>query len=161
MRLGNTGEEWFYTGDLVEFSNGKYSLWGKLNVDNIHIGDTLVNTVKVEKIILSNKDIDDCYVVGLGDVEVRIDISIVSSYLDVMLQGEQQLAAIIVLTKTRKVNIDNILTWCSENMNKDEVPTTFKIVSSIERDKFGLINKSVLRQLFSEDSILCFHDSTL
>ena len=75
MRLGNTGEEWFYTGDLVEFSNGKYSLWGKLNVDNIHIGDTLVNTVKVEKIILSNKDIDDCYVVGLGDVEVRIETS--------------------------------------------------------------------------------------
>lgn len=74
MKLANKGEgeeDWFYTGDLVEFSNGKYLLWGKLNVYNIQIGDTLVNTVNVEKIILSNKDIDDCYVVGLGDVEVR------------------------------------------------------------------------------------------
>lgn len=146
MKVQSKGEEeeWFYTGDLVEFSNGKYSLWGKLNVYNIQIGASLVNTVNVEKIILSNKDIDDCYVVGLGDVE-----------------GLQNLAAIIVLTKTRKVNLDNILTWCSENMNKDEVPTTFKIVSSIQRDKFGLINKSVLRKLFGEESILCFHDSTL
>ena len=146
----------------MEFSNGKYSLWGKLNVYNIQIGDTLVNTVNVEKVILSNKDIDDCHVVGLGDVEVKGPMIILDSYLYYFLpQGEQQLAAIIVLTKTRKVNIDNILTWCSENMNKDEVPTTFKIVSSIERDKFGLINKSVLRKLFSEETILCFHDSTL
>jgi len=104
-------DDWFYTGDLVEFNNGKYSLWGKLEVYNI--------------------------------------------------QGDQQLAAIIVLTKTRKVNLDNILTWCSDNMNKDEVPTTFKIVSAIKRDKFGLIDKGDLRQLFSEESILCFHDSKL
>ena len=82
MKLGGEkDEEWFYTSDLVEFSHGKYSLWGKLNVYNIHIGDTLVNTVNVEKIILSNKDIDDCYVVGLGDVEVRRQIFLVSSYL--------------------------------------------------------------------------------
>ena len=75
MRLSNNGEEdWFYTGDLVEFTDGKYSLWGKLNVYNIQIGETLVNTVNVEKIILSNKDIDDCYVVGLGDVEVKRNI---------------------------------------------------------------------------------------
>jgi len=137
-------DQWFYTGDLVEFSEGSHKLWGKLNIYDIKIEESMVNTANVEKLLLSNKDIDDCYVIGLGDVE-----------------GEQQIAAIICLTQTRKVSLDSILNWCGDNMSKHQIPTTFKIVPAISRDKFGQIDKPKLRTQFHKEAILCFHDSKL
>ena len=65
-------EKWFHTGDLVEFSGGSHRLWGKLNMNNIRHKGATIDTVNVEKKLLSNKDIDDCYVVGLGDVKVGV-----------------------------------------------------------------------------------------
>ena len=47
------------------------------------------------------------------------------------MQENQQLAALIVLTKTKKVNIDNILEWCAAEMKEEEVPTIFKLVMMI------------------------------
>ena len=76
-------------------------------------------------------------------------------------QAEQKLTAVIVLTKTKKVNIENILEWCGENMEETETPTTFKIVSQIDRDNFGHVDKIKLKALFPDEAILCFHDSKL
>ena len=45
-------------------------MWGKLNMFSVtHKGES-VNTVEVEKKLLGHKDIDDCYVLGLGDIKV-------------------------------------------------------------------------------------------
>jgi len=137
-------QQWFHTGDLVEFSNNSHKLWGKLNMNQIYHKGSIINTVDIEKKILSNKDIDDCYVLGLGDRKEN-----------------QQLAAILVLTKTKKVNIDNILEWCTQEMKEEEIPTVFKMVANIERDNFGHIDKIKLRSLFNDEDILCFHDSKL
>ena len=76
-------------------------------------------------------------------------------------QENQQLAAVLVLTKTKKVNIDNILEWCALEMKEEEIPTVFKMVPNIERDNFGHIDKVKLRSLFNDEDILCFHDSKL
>ena len=65
-------EQWFHTGDLVEYSNKSHKLWGKLNMNQIHHKGSIINTVDIEKKILSNKDIDDCYVLGLGDRKVNV-----------------------------------------------------------------------------------------
>lgn len=140
----NDDEKWFNTGDLVEFSGGSHQLWGRLNMTMIRHRGAIINTLNVEKKLLSNKDIDDCYVVGLGDV-----------------QEYQQLAAVIVLTKTKKVNIDSILEWCSTEMNTEEIPTIFKLVLNIPRDNSGHVDKIKLRPLFHEEDILCFHDCKL
>ena len=160
-------EKWFNTGDLVEFSSGSHQLWGKLNMTLIRHKGATINTVNVEKKILSHKDIDDCYVVGLGDVKVgvcELNLQPVNglgfdNYL--ILQENQQLAALIVLTKTKKVNIDSILEWCSTEMNEEEIPTIFKLVSNIPRDNSGHVDKIKLRPLFHEEDILCFHDCKL
>lgn len=140
----NDDEKWFNTGDLVEFSGGSHQLWGRLNMTMIRHRGATINTLKVQKKLLSNKDIDDCYVVGLGDV-----------------QEYQQLAAVIVLTKTKKVNIDSILEWCSTELNEEEIPTIFKLVLNIPRDNSGHVDKIKLRPLFHEEDILCFHDCKL
>ena len=137
-------EGWFHTGDLVEHSGGGHKLWGKLNMYSVLHKGSLVTTADIEKKILSHKDIEDCYVLGLGDI-----------------QGEQQLAAIIVLTKTKKVNVDAILEWCGHQMREEEVPTIFKLVSKIERDNQGHVDKVKLRPLFNEEDVLCFHDCKL
>jgi len=137
-------EKWFNTGDLVEFSGGSHRLWGKLNMTKIRHKGATIDTLNVEKKLLSNKDIDDCYVVGLGDVKEN-----------------QQLAALIVLTKTKKVNIDSILEWCSTEMKEEEIPTIFKLVTNIHRDNSGHVDKIKLRPLFHEEDILCFHDCKL
>ena len=64
-------EGWFHTGDLVEFADGSHRLWGKLNMYKIFYKNLWVDTLEVEKKILSHKDIDDCYVLGLGDIKVN------------------------------------------------------------------------------------------
>ena len=78
-----------------------------------------------------------------------------------ILQAEQKLTAVIVLTKSKKVNIENILDWCNQNMEDAEIPTTFKIVDNIERDNFGHVDKIKLKTLFPDEAVLCFHDSKL
>jgi len=139
------GEDmWLNTDDLVQYSKGCYKIWGRLNIKNINHKGTLVDAVKVEKKVLSNKDVEDCYVLGLGDI-----------------QDEQKLTAVIVLTQSKKINIDNILEWCSHNMEESETPTTFKIVTKIDRDNLGQVDKIKLKALFPEENILCFHDSKL
>ena len=57
---------------VVEFFGGSHRLWGKLNMTKIRHKGTTIDTLNVEKKLLSNKDIDDCYVVGLGDVKVGV-----------------------------------------------------------------------------------------
>ena len=66
-----------------------------------------------------------------------------------------------MLTQTRKVNIDNILAWCGDNLTEATTPTIFKLVPAIERDNFGLVDKIKLRPLFYTEDILCFHDNKL
>lgn len=137
-------EGWFHTGDLVEFADGSHRLWGKLNMYKIFYKNSWVDTLEVEKKILSHKDIDDCYVLGLGDIK-----------------ESQQLAVVLVLTQSRRVIIDNILEWCSQNISDHMVPNIFKMVSRIDRDNTGHVDKIKLRTLFSNQDILCFHDNKL
>ena len=46
-------------------------------------------------------------------------------------------------------------------MEDTETPTTFKIVTKIDRDNFGHVDKIKLKALFPDEAILCFHDSKL
>jgi len=135
---------WFNTGDIVQYSKGCYKVWGRLNMANINHKGKMVNAASIEKRVLSHKDIDDCYVVGIGDI-----------------QSEQKIAAIIVINQTKKVNIENILEWCSENMEESEIPTLFKLVTGIARDSSGHVDKLKIKSLFNDEPLLCFYDSKL
>ena len=77
------------------------------------------------------------------------------------LQSEQKIAAIIVINQTKKVNIENILEWCSENMDESEIPTIFKLVTAIARDSSGHVDKLKIKNLFNDEPLLCFYDSKL
>lgn len=135
---------WFTTGDIIQYRKGCYKVWGRLNMTNINHKGNLVNAANIEKKILSHKDIDDCCVVGIGDV-----------------QAEQKIAAIVVITQSRKVNIETILEWCNENMEESEVPTLFKVVTEIARDNSGHVDKLKIKNLLADESVLCFYDSKL
>ena len=69
---------WFNTDDLVQYSKGCYKIWGRLNMKNVNHKGTHVDAVKVEKTVLSNKDVEDCYVLGLGDIQVQWNIRIIA-----------------------------------------------------------------------------------
>jgi len=135
---------WFNTGDIMQYTKGCYKVWGRLNMSNINHKGKMVNAANIEKKVLSHKDIDDCYVVGIGDV-----------------QSEQKIAAIIVINQNNKVSIDNILEWCNENMEESEVPTLFKLVTGIARDNSGHVDKLKIKNLFNDEPLLCFYDSKL
>jgi hypothetical protein len=77
------------------------------------------------------------------------------------LQSEQKIAAMIVINQMRKVNIENILEWCNGNMEESEVPTLFKLFTEIARDNSGHVDKLKIKDLFSDEPILCFYDSKL
>ena len=105
-------------------------------------------------------------IVTFWDLETfRYNIRIISIkvilYEFYILQAGQKLTAVIVLTKSKKINIENILDWCNQNMDDAEIPTTFKIVDKIERDNFGHVDKLKLRSIFPDEAVLCFHDSNL
>jgi len=140
----DVNDGWFSTGDIIQYNKGCYKVWGRLNMDNINHKRNLVNATTIEKKVLSNKDIDDCYIVGVGDI-----------------QCEQQIAAIIVLNRNRSVSLESILEWCNSNMDESEVPTLFKIVDDIARDNSGHVDKLKIKNLFNDDPVLCFHDSKM
>ena len=62
---------WVTTGDIVQYRKGCYKVWGRLNMTNINHKGKQVSAANIEKKVLSHKDIDDCYVVGMGDIQVN------------------------------------------------------------------------------------------
>lgn len=135
---------WLVTGDIVQVHHSCYRLRGRLGISTINCKGRQVSAAAVEKKLLSCRDIDDCYVVGLGDV-----------------QSEQKIAAVVVLNSNRKVNMEIILKWCEENMEEAEVPTVFKMVTEIVRDSTGHVDKLKLGEMFADMPVICYHDSKM
>jgi len=138
---------WFHTGDIVLHRAGVYRIKGKLGVKQAAVeGDGLedVSLGEVEKQLLSSSDILDATVLALGAPHC-----------------EQRIAALLVITKSRKVTLENILEWCCANLQPHMVPTVLKIVERIPRDNYGRLDKLSIFNTFSDVPFICFQDTIL
>jgi len=135
---------WVNTGDIIKYKAGCYNVIGKLNIKTIEVEGVLVNAAELEKKVLSNPDIDDVTVVGLGDTD-----------------NVQRVAAVVVLNKNKKITLESVLNWCSTNMEEHTTPSVWKIVGDIPRDNQGHVDKFRLFELFPDIPVLCFNDSKL
>lgn len=135
---------WIPTGDIVLYKAGCYNVKGKLNIKTIERGGELFTAADIEKKLLSNPDIDEVTVLGLGDTD-----------------AEQKVAAILVVNRNRKIGMEKILQWCNLNMNQNMIPSVWKIVEDVPRDNSGHINKFFIFKQFPDVPVLCFHDSKL
>ncbi|XP_023337055.1 acyl-CoA synthetase family member 3, mitochondrial [Eurytemora carolleeae] len=151
-RFWNDGEErdvfsydgWIPTGDILLYEAGCYTVKGRLNIKTIERNGELVNALEIKKKLLSNPDIDDVTVVGLGDTD-----------------AEQKIAALLVLNKNRKMDLEKILEWCNSNMSRNMIPSVLKIVENIPRNRTGHVDKMPLFNQFPNIPVLCFFDSKL
>jgi acyl-CoA synthetase (AMP-forming)/AMP-acid ligase II len=151
-RYWNDGEErdvfsydgWIPTGDIVLYQAGCYTVKGRLNIKTIERNRELVNAMEIKKKLLSNPDIDDATVLGLGDTD-----------------AEQKIAALLVLNKNRKMDLEKILGWCNNNMSANTIPSVLKIVENIPRDRTGHVDKILLFNQFPNIQVLCFYDNKL
>jgi len=135
-------DDYVATGDIVAHSNNNYWIKGKLGVKGVEVGGEVVNAAELERNLLKCADIDDTTVVGLGDTD-----------------AEQQIAAVVVVNKNKKITLESVLTWCQQNMGHNSVPTVLKIVDKIPRDNSGHIDKCAVFNMFPDINVVCFHDT--
>jgi len=133
---------WVPTGDIVAYNNGRYWVRGKLGIKGIQVDGSVLNSAELERKLLSCSDIDDTTVVGLGDTD-----------------AEQQIGAVVVVNKNKKVTLENILAWCNDNIGPNCVPSVLKIVDKIPRDNSGHIDKMAVFSMFPDVNVFCFHDT--
>lgn len=133
---------WIPTGDIVAYKDGQYWVKGKLGVKGVEVEGEVLNAQELERKLLSCSDIDDTTVVGLGDTD-----------------AEQQIGAVVVVNKNKKVTLENILAWCNDNIGSNCVPSVLKIVEKIPRDNTGHIDKLAVFSMFPDINVVCFHDT--
>eukprot|EP00088_Acartia_fossae_P070566 TRINITY_DN9498_c0_g1_i11.p1 TRINITY_DN9498_c0_g1~~TRINITY_DN9498_c0_g1_i11.p1 ORF type:complete len:633 (-),score=106.41 TRINITY_DN9498_c0_g1_i11:763-2661(-) len=133
---------WIQTGDIVAYKDGQYWVRGKLGIKGVEVGGQVLNSAELERKLLRCSDIDDTTVVGLGDTD-----------------AEQQIGAVVVVNPNKKITLDNILAWCSENLGSHAVPSVLKIVDKIPRDTTGHIDKMAVFSMFPDIGVVCFHDT--
>jgi len=140
----DTRDGWLDTGDIVQVQQGCYKVRGRLGIEKFTSKGVQVSGRTIEKKLLACSDITDCSVVGLGDGLT-----------------DQRIAAVVVINPNKKINMDDLLKWCGENMEEAEVPTIFKLVGEIERDTTGHVAKLRIAELFPDTELVSFHDKKM
>jgi len=140
----DTRDGWLDTGDIVQVQQGCYKVRGRLGIEKFTSKGVQVSGRTIEKKLLACSDITDCSVVGLGDGLT-----------------DQRIAAVVVINPNKKINMDDLLKWCGENMEEAEVPTMFKLVGEIERDTTGHVAKLRIAELFPDTELVSFHDKKM
>jgi len=136
---------WLHTADIVKFSNNVFTIKGKLGVKQVSIDGIEVSLGDIERKLLSSTDINDVTVVSLGAES----------------DSEQKIAALLVVNKNKKLNLEQILEWCQQNLEPHMVPTVLKIVDIIPLDSYGRLDKQNIFNTFPEAPNICFQDTIL
>ncbi|KAL0277305.1 UNVERIFIED_CONTAM: hypothetical protein PYX00_004643 [Menopon gallinae] len=126
-------EDWFRTGDTVEYVDGWYKILGRTSVDIIKTGGFKVSALEAEMAIINHPDIEDVAVLGVPDVT----------------WGEK-VAAVIVLKQDKNLELAQLREWCKLSLPAYAIPTELKLVDAIPRNQMDKINKKeLLKKLFT------------
>jgi acyl-CoA synthetase (AMP-forming)/AMP-acid ligase II len=122
---------WFHTGDMGRIDKDGYLyLMGRVK-DMIISGGQNIYAIEVEDILSSHPKVLDCAVIGIPDD----------------LWGEV-VAAVIVPKPGEKIQEDEIIQFCKENMAHFKAPKIVKFTDTIPRNPAGKVQKFILRDQY-------------
>ncbi|KAJ5982921.1 hypothetical protein N7481_005020 [Penicillium waksmanii] len=126
-----TLDGWFKTGDVAKRDvTGAYFIQGRASVDIIKSGGYKISALEVERKMLALDTIQEVAVVGLADQE----------------WGQRVAAVVKFRDGTTPLELPALRSELKQDMAAYKVPTVLKVVSGIERNAMGKINKKILVQ---------------
>lgn len=118
-------EEWFKTGDLGRFVDGKLEILGRSS-DRILQGGVTVSPREVEEVLRTLDGVQDAAVVGLPEPFL----------------GEEVVAFVV----TESLTTREIHRHCKGNLDRRRRPTRIILCSRIPRNRLGKIKRQELRE---------------
>ncbi len=113
-----------------------YKLVGRTSVDVIKSGGYKISALDIEKVILSNENVEDVAIMGLSDP----------------LWGQRIFALLVLKPQTAsKFTQDEFKTWCKANLPKYQVPKLIKIIDKMPRNLLGKVNKKELIKIYEKE----------
>jgi long-chain acyl-CoA synthetase len=120
---------WFHSGDIGTMdSQGYFYIVDRIK-DMVNVSGFKVYPSDVERMIHTHPAVKDVAVYGVSD-PIKNEV----------------VCADIVLHDSAAASLDDITTFCSENMANYKIPAVMTIVSSIPRNPAGKVLKHVLRE---------------
>ncbi|MCC5618668.1 acyl-CoA synthetase [Nostoc sp. CHAB 5836] len=123
---------WFCTGDTAVVENDNYRILGRMSVDIIKTGGYKVSALEIEEVLREHPDIQECAVVGVGDLE----------------WGERVCAA-LVLQGSQPLTLQAFRSWAKERLAIYKVPTQILTVEELPRNAMGKVIKPTVVELFA------------
>ena len=122
---------WFRTGDVGVATPDGYRLLGRESVDILKTGGEKVSALEIEEVLRTHRDVVDCAVVGLPDVE----------------WGQRVVAAVVTRAGTT-IDGPMLRRWGKERLAPAKVPTRYLFVDELPRNAMGKVTKPAVRELF-------------
>ncbi|HUF47541.1 MAG TPA: acyl-CoA synthetase [Vicinamibacterales bacterium] len=115
---------WFRTGDTAVVERGAYRLLGRTNVDILKTGGFKVSALEVEDALREHPAIQDCAVVGIGDVE-----------------WGQRVCAAVELRSGAELPAEAFKAWLADRLAPYKHPRTVRTVDALPRNAMGKVIK--------------------
>lgn len=109
-----------------------YQILGRTSVDIIKSGGFKLSALRIENVLLEHPSIAEVAVLGLPD--------------DVY--GEK-VAVVAALKDGQSLSLGELVGWCTERLTLHELPRDLQLVSHLERNAMGKVNKKKLAKAFS------------
>jgi fatty-acyl-CoA synthase len=125
-------EKYFKTGDLGEVDKeGRLYYKGRLK-EMVKSGGINIAPIEVEEVLMRHPKVRTAFVIGIEDKQL-----------------DEKLAAFLVLKEEVNLEIDEIKSFCKEEMAAYKVPSIFRIIkdSELPLTTTGKIQKMKLNQL--------------
>jgi len=126
-----------FIGDSASYSDGYYSILGRMSVDIIKSGGYKISALDIERQILTRDDIAECAVVGVPDPV-----------------WGQKVAAVVAMKAGRPaVTTADLREWGRSLLPNYQLPSIVVCLKELPRNAMGKINKKdLVKQLFPADA---------
>ena len=120
---------WHHSGDLGSFDRDGQLLFVDRKKDMIKTGGENVASIKVERVILGDRRVEQVAVVGLPDD-----------------RWVEAVTAFVVPAKDTLLTSEDVIALCKKELGKFEVPKRVVITESLPLTSTGKVRKNVLRE---------------
>lgn len=117
--------EWFKTGDMARFKDGRYTIMGRMSSDIIKSGGFKISALEIENIILEHPSIKECSVFSLND----------DTWGEIIA---------IAIVGARDFDELHVKQWCKTRMASYKIPKVWHAVKSLPKNALGKVQKKQL-----------------
>ncbi|KAJ8465456.1 hypothetical protein OPV22_028008 [Ensete ventricosum] len=139
-----TDDGFFKTGDTVTTDeDGYYVILGRTNADIMKVGGYKLSALEIEAILLENKAVSECCVLGLLDEDYgEIVCAIIVPHADARSGAEQE--------QKPAITLEDLRSWSKDKLAPYKIPTKLFLWDSLPRNAMGKVNKKEIKKLLEQ-----------